>query len=102
MTSRNSFPSFTLSSLTTRIDRQRRLALQSCLIVFLLGTGAPLAAAPAAEAPRFTPEIDEFVRSFKPGGQDFAGQAPSLSAEDAWKRLVPAEGYAVELAASEP
>jgi len=58
--------------------------------------------APTSSPPRFTPEIQEFVKNFKPGGMDLNGQAPSFAAGETLKRLVPAEGYAVELVASEP
>lgn len=52
--------------------------------------------------PRFTPEVGEFVKRFKPGGQDFAGQATPLSAEESVRRFVLPDGYAAELVASEP
>lgn len=54
------------------------------------------------ETPRFTPEVGEFVKRFKPGGQDFAGQATPLSAEEAVRRWVVPEGFTAELVASEP
>ena len=56
----------------------------------------------AAETPRFTPEMEEFVKNFKPGGQDFTGQAKVLPPEESRKHLVAADGYAVELIANEP
>ena len=59
-------------------------------------------AQPAAQPPRFSPEMQEFVKSFKPGGQDFTGQAKVLAPAESIKRFVAAEGYAVELVASEP
>lgn len=69
----------------------------------LLLVGATIAAAqPAAKPPRFSPEMQEFVKSFKPGGQDFTGQAKVLAPEESIQRFVAAEGYAVELVASEP
>ena len=42
------------------------------------------------------------MKSFKPGGQDFTGQAKVLPPAESLQRLVAAEGYAVELIASEP
>ena len=76
----------------------------SCLYL----TGAVLFAAANtlvaqdSRPPRFTPEVEEFVKNFKPGGQDFTGAATSLSAEESVKRLVLPEGFAAELVASEP
>jgi putative membrane-bound dehydrogenase-like protein len=61
-----------------------------------------LHAQPSGEVPRFTREMEDFVKNFKPGGQDFTGQAVIRSPEETWKRLKPAPGYAVELIASEP
>lgn len=58
--------------------------------------------AQTAMPPRFTPEIEEFVKNFKPGGQDFTGQAVSRQAEETARQLKPAQGYKVELVASEP
>src|SRR5688572_30210417 len=55
-----------------------------------------------AAAPRFTPEVEEFVKNFKPGGQDFTGAATSLPAVESVKRLVLPEGFTAELVASEP
>jgi hypothetical protein len=52
--------------------------------------------------PRFTPEIGEFVKNFKPGGQDFAGQTTPLSPVESVKRFVLPEGFVAELVASEP
>ncbi|MEN9632606.1 MAG: hypothetical protein RL077_1010, partial [Verrucomicrobiota bacterium] len=71
------------------------------LVAGLLGLPAG-AWAQSAPHPRFTPEIAEFVKSFKPGGQDFSGQAVSRQAEETGKALQVAEGYEVELVASEP
>lgn len=69
----------------------------------LLLVGATIGAAqPAAKPQRFSPEMQEFVKSFKPGGQDFTGQAKVLAPEESIKRFVAAEGYAVELVANEP
>ncbi|MFM9032661.1 MAG: hypothetical protein ACKOTF_18695, partial [Opitutaceae bacterium] len=56
----------------------------------------------AAEPPRFTPEVAEFVRNFKPGGQDLTGQARLLSPEEAVRAMKLPAGYAAELVASEP
>ncbi|MFZ9745385.1 MAG: PVC-type heme-binding CxxCH protein [Opitutaceae bacterium] len=75
-----------------------RLLLPLCL---LLLAAAP-AGSPAAEPPRFTPELEDFVRHFKPGGQDFAGQARVLPPEESVRRMQVPDGYAVELVASEP
>ncbi|MFM7748947.1 MAG: PVC-type heme-binding CxxCH protein, partial [Opitutaceae bacterium] len=55
-----------------------------------------------AEPPRFTPEVAEFVRNFKPGGQDLTGQARLLSPEEAVRAMKLPAGYAAELVASEP
>lgn len=64
---------------------------------------SPATAAQTAELPpRFTPETEEFVRNFKPGGQDFAGQARILSPEETLRQLKPSAGYQVELVANEP
>ena len=71
-----------------------------CRIV-VLGSAAVVVMR-AAETPRFTPEIAEFVKNFKPGGQDFTGQAKVLPPEESRKQLIAADGYAVELIASEP
>ncbi|MSU47971.1 MAG: hypothetical protein EXS37_02595 [Opitutus sp.] len=71
--------------------------------VFLsLLTVAATVAAQSPAPPRFTPEITEFVKSFKPGGQDFNGQTVLLPADETARRLHPADGYTVELVASEP
>lgn len=71
-----------------------------------VAAGAALAGAaalPAAErAGPFTPEIAEFARNYKPGGQDFSGQGRVLPAEETARRMKLAAGYAVELVASEP
>jgi mono/diheme cytochrome c family protein len=56
----------------------------------------------AGEPPRFTPEVTEFVRNFKPGGQDLTGQARLLPPLDAMRAMKLPPGYAVELVASEP
>ena len=56
----------------------------------------------AAETPRFTPEVAEFVRNFKPGGQDLNGQGRLLSADEAVRAMKLPAGYAAELVASEP
>src|SRR3954471_3359132 len=45
--------------------------------------------------PRFTPEMQEFVKNFKPGGQDFNGQATSFQAGETLRHLNPADGYSV-------
>jgi putative membrane-bound dehydrogenase-like protein len=63
---------------------------------------APSAVTPSADHPRFTPEISEFVRNFKPGGQDYNGQAKVLPPEESLRRMVLPEGYVAELVASEP
>lgn len=76
--------------------------LPTSLALFFLTVVASVGAQPAADAPRFTPEVAELVKSYKPGGQDFSGQATVLAPEESLQRLVPAEGYAVELIASEP
>jgi putative membrane-bound dehydrogenase-like protein len=74
--------------------------LLPCSLLLLLP--AAHAGAPAAEPPRFTPELEDFVRHFKPGGQDFAGQARALPPEESVRRMQVPEGYAAELVASEP
>lgn len=66
-------------------------------------SSAPTPGAAAKETPSpYAPELEPFVRAFKPGGQDFAGQGAPLSPEEARRRLVPREGYTIELVASEP
>jgi putative membrane-bound dehydrogenase-like protein len=64
----------------------------------------PLAAAVAVAQtpPTFTPEIAEFARSFKTAGQDLRGQVAPLPPAEALQRFAIAEGYALELVASEP
>ncbi len=64
--------------------------------------GASCVVAQDTHPPRFTPEIGEFVKNFKPGGQDFAGQTTPLSPEESVRRFVLPEGFAAELVASEP
>ncbi len=76
----------------------KRPALPSVILL----AGAALASAQSTPPPRFTPEISEFVKNFKPGGQDFTGQAKVLSPAESTQRLVIADGYAAELVASEP
>jgi len=66
----------------------------------ILGVGTM--AAQGQTPPRFTPEVGEFVKRFKPGGQDFAGQTTPLTAEESVRRFVVPEGFAAELVASEP
>jgi len=61
-----------------------------------------VAAAQTTNPPRFTPEVSEFVKNFKPGGQDFAGQVSVLPPEESIRRMVLPEGYVAELVASEP
>jgi hypothetical protein len=61
-----------------------------------------LASTPSADHPRFAPEIADFVRNFKAGGQDFTGQATVLPPAESVRRMVLPEGYVVELVASEP
>ena len=72
------------------------------LLSLLLLLPSVHAGAPAAEPPRFTPELEDFVRNFKPGGQDFAGQARVLPPEESVRRMQVPDGYAAELVASEP
>ena len=62
---------------------------------------AVVCAQPSAP-PRFTPEMEEFVKNYKPGGQDFGGQGKVLPPEEALKRMIAPEGFAIELVASEP
>ena len=54
------------------------------------------------EPKRFTPEVETLVENFKAGGSSVAGKNPTLTPAESLKLLHPAEGYAVELAASEP
>ena len=76
--------------------RAHRLALiVTCL-------GAPGFAAEKPVPPRFAPEIEDFVRAFKPGGHDLTGQARILPPAEALKAMKLPEGYAAELVASEP
>ena len=60
------------------------------------------AAAQTTNPPRFTPEVSEFVKNFKPGGQDFAGQISVLPPEESIRKMVLPDGYVAELVASEP
>jgi mono/diheme cytochrome c family protein len=78
-------------------------------VTAVLGCSVPAtiraAETPAAtpeQPPRFTPQVEEFVKNFKPGGQDFAGQASVLSPEESVRRFVLPAGYGAELVASEP
>lgn len=77
-----------------------RAAALSLLTAFSLLAAAGTPANPPP--PRFTPEMEAFVRDFKPGGQDFAGKVTPLSPEESVKRMRPAAGYAVEAALAEP
>lgn len=63
---------------------------------------APQAPLSSSVPSPYTPELEPFVRAFKPGGQDFAGQGAPLPPEEARRRLVVRDGYAVERVASEP
>ena len=54
------------------------------------------------ESKRFAPEVETLVENFKAGGSSVAGKNPALTPAESLKLLHPAEGYAVELAASEP
>lgn len=67
-------------------------------------TPSPVATPPAdsTAASPYAPELEPFVRAFKPGGQDFAGQGAPLPPEEARRRLVAREGYTIDLIASEP
>ncbi|MEY4940411.1 MAG: hypothetical protein RIQ93_2146, partial [Verrucomicrobiota bacterium] len=68
-------------------------------------SSSPTPAAPKEEArphPRFTSEVQAFVENFKPGGHDLTGQITLLPPQESLKRLRPADGYVVELAAQEP
>ncbi|MEO6246812.1 MAG: hypothetical protein ABIQ12_15400, partial [Opitutaceae bacterium] len=56
----------------------------------------------AAEAPRFAPGLEEFVKTFKTAGQDLSGQVQVLPPNESTRHLVVPEGYAIELVASEP
>jgi mono/diheme cytochrome c family protein len=58
--------------------------------------------AQARTPPRFTPEIEEFVRNFKGAGQDFTGQAAPLPPQESARRYTLPDGYAAELVLSEP
>ncbi|MFO1449826.1 MAG: PVC-type heme-binding CxxCH protein [Opitutaceae bacterium] len=73
------------------------------LLAFLI---PPRYSATAAEASPpaspFTPAIEEFVKSFKPGGQDFTGQASTPTAAEALRQMTLPDGYRVDLIASEP
>lgn len=71
----------------------------ACLLLLPL---LSLRAADPASPPRFTPEVAELVKAYKPGGQDFAGTVTVPPPAAALAKLAPAEGYAVELVASEP
>ena len=75
---------------------------QPRFLIPLLLLGSACTGATASEPPRFTPELDDFVRNFKPGGQDFANQARVLPPEESVRRMQVPEGYTAELVASEP
>jgi putative membrane-bound dehydrogenase-like protein len=93
-----------------------RCFLLSLSLAAALGTTLSRGANPAAPAPApvgrsasdstdaspYAPELEPFVRAFKPGGQDFAGQGAPLPPEEARQRFVAREGYTVSLVASEP
>lgn len=66
----------------------------------LLLVGSALAAQPAE--PPFTSAIKAFAENFKPGGQDLTGQVRPLSPLESLRRMHPAEGYTLQLVASEP
>lgn len=66
-----------------------------------LTTPEPAASVDTSASP-YAPDLEPFVRAFKPGGQDFAGQGSVLPPEQARKMLVTREGYSVDLVASEP
>ncbi|MBL9190469.1 MAG: c-type cytochrome [Opitutaceae bacterium] len=73
----------------------------------LLGLFVPAFAAlgqtsPAAAPGPFTPEIAEFVKSFKTAGQDLRGEAAPLPAAESLKKITMASGFRLELVASEP
>lgn len=70
----------------------------SPLLAALLPTALCLAQTP----PVFTPEMAEFARSFKTAGLDLGGQVKPLPPAEALTHLAAADGYAVELVASEP
>ncbi len=72
------------------------------LFLVALTAGCAAAAAQSSPPPRFTPEVSEFVKNFKPGGQDFAGQASVLPPEESVRRMTLPDGYVAELVASEP
>ncbi len=88
----------------TAASVRRPRGVPRALLGLLLGLAAPLVGAaetPASGSP-FTPAIEEFVKSFKPGGQDFTGQATTPSAAEALRQMVVPEDYRVDLIASEP
>ncbi len=70
--------------------------------LLLAGSSAVFGQNPAS--PRFTPAMEKFVENFRfgPGGTDLTGKITLLSPAESLKRLHPANGYVVELAASEP
>lgn len=72
--------------------------------VALLLAGTSFAFGQSPDPPRFTPEMEKFVENFRfgPGGTDLTGKITLLSPAESLKRLHPASGYVVELAASEP
>ena len=72
------------------------------LLAVSLIVAASCTGAETAKPPRFAPEIEDFVRNFKPGGQDLTGQGRILSPADALRAMRLPDGYAVELVASEP
>lgn len=82
----------------TLLNRAATLLLTTTLSL----TAATAPSAPGSPGPRFTPEMEDFVRDFKPGGQDFTGKATPLPPAESIRRMQLAPGYAVEAALTEP
>lgn len=78
--------------------RRFALAVFPALVATAFGAQAP-AVDPASP---FTPEIAEFVKSFKTAGQDFGSEVRPVRPADAAAKITMAGGYALELVASEP
>jgi len=77
--------------------------LPRLLLLALMAIVSPTSAAESGRpATPFTPEVEAFVKHFKPGGQDFAGQGRTLPPEESLRSMVPLPGYEVALIASEP
>lgn len=100
-----SFPSFRVALVAVVIGGVAPLPQEGLLAASAAAVPTPAhppTTAPSGTPSPYAPELEPFVRAFKPGGQDFAGQGAPLPPEEARRRLVVREGYTVDLVASEP